>query len=223
MHVDAHPGRYVTIDVRDTGTGIPPDVVDRIFDPFFTTKELGKGTGLGLSTVLGIVKSHGGFIRVYSEPGRGTKFSIHLPINDEPQEIVPTPSFTDLRGQGEMILLVDDEKPVRQIAHTALEENGYRVLSAENGADAIAILADHKSDIRAVVLDMMMPVMDGWMTAQAIAKMAPSLPVIATSGFQDRWGERRPENIIELIEKPYAAERLLTSLRAVLDERAVMV
>lgn len=221
MHVDAHPGRYVTIDVRDTGSGIPPDVVDRIFDPFFTTKEFGKGTGLGLSTVLGIVKSHGGFIRVYSEVGKGTKFSINLPINENRPEADVDPAVVDLHGHGELILLVDDEKPVRLVAHTALEENGYRVMSAENGADAIALLADHKSEIRAVVLDMMMPVMDGWMTSQAIAKMTPSMPIIATSGFQDRWGERRPENIIELIEKPYTAEKLLTSLRAVLDESAV--
>lgn len=219
MNMDVQPGTYVMVEVRDTGTGIPSDVLDRIFDPFFTTKELGKGTGLGLSTVLGIVKSHGGFVRVYSELGKGTKFSIYLPVKEgrTPEKTEHNP--VDLRGHGEMILLVDDEKPVRQVACTALEENGYRVVTAENGADAAALLADHKDEVRAVVLDMLMPVMDGWMTSHAIGKMAPTMPIIATSGFQDRWSERRPENIVELIEKPYTAQRLLRSIRDILDHR----
>ncbi|OYW69473.1 MAG: hybrid sensor histidine kinase/response regulator, partial [Verrucomicrobiales bacterium 32-60-5] len=163
------PGRYLKIKVTDTGIGIPPEVVDKIFDPFFTTKELGKGTGLGLSTVLSIVKSHGGFLNVYSEPGNGTTFSVCFPAMDAPEgEVAKVQADTHPRGNGEMILIVDDEAAVRTITQQTLETYGYRVLTAADGTEAVALYSMHRMEIAAVVTDMMMPVMGGQATIQVL-------------------------------------------------------
>ena len=144
MNSLAKPGNYISITVTDSGMGIPQNILDKIFEPFFTTKEIGKGTGLGLSTVMAIVKSHEGFINVYSEPGKGTTFKLYLPTTSkdfsglqEKQEIVMLP-----RGRGETVLVVDDEGSILTIMTQTLQAFGYQVLSAPNGADAIAIYAD---------------------------------------------------------------------------------
>jgi two-component system cell cycle sensor histidine kinase/response regulator CckA len=140
MNIDAKAGPYVAITVSDTGTGIPPKIMDRIFEPFFTTKEPGKGTGLGLSTAFGIVRSHGGFMHVYSEVGRGTRFRVYLPAIETAEVKKEEESGGELpSGNGEMILVVDDEASIREVTRATLEAYGYRVITTNDGAEAIAL------------------------------------------------------------------------------------
>lgn len=218
MNVDAKVGSYIAITVSDTGTGIPPEILDRIFEPFFTTKELGKGTGLGLSTVIGIIKSHGGFVNVYSEPGQGTAFKVYLPAVEE----IQTPSVTDIKlpsGHGEVILLVDDEIAIRKIAQTSLETYDYKVLTACDGVEAIALYAQHKQHISAVLIDMMMPMMDGLTTIHLLQKMNPQLKIIAISGLalSDKVSVAMETGVQAFLSKPFTAEELLRTLSGVLS------
>jgi CheY-like chemotaxis protein len=218
MNVDAKVGSYIAITVSDTGTGIPPEILERIFEPFFTTKELGKGTGLGLSTVLGIIKSHGGFVNVYSEPGQGTAFKVYLPALEEKQ----TPLVTDITlpsGHGEVILLVDDEMAIRKIAQTSLETYDYKVLTASDGIEAIALYAQHKQKISAVLIDMMMPSMDGLTTIHMLQRMNPQLKIIAISGLalSDKVNVAMGTGVQAFLSKPFTAEELLKTLSGVLS------
>jgi PAS domain S-box-containing protein len=184
MTPGSKPGRYLKIKVTDTGSGIPPEMMDRIFDPFFTTKELGKGTGLGLSTVLAIVKSHGGFLNVYSEPGNGTTFCVCFPAMDGPEgAAAAVAEDTHPHGDGECILIVDDEAAVRAITQQTLENYGYRVLVAADGTEAVALYSMHRNDIAVVVTDMMMPVMGGQATIQVLQRLNPAVKIIAASGL----------------------------------------
>ncbi|MFZ3169644.1 MAG: PAS domain S-box protein, partial [Candidatus Methanoperedens sp.] len=171
MHTDAKVGSYIVITVSDTGTGIPSEIMDRIFEPFFTTKEHGKGTGLGLSMALAIVKSHGGFINVYSEAGKGTAFSIYLPeIKTEIHEACEQQPEL-LVGEGEWILVVEDEGSIRDVTFSTLEISGYKVLTANDGAEAVALYAQNIDKIKVILMDMMMPIMDGQTSIQAIRKI----------------------------------------------------
>jgi PAS domain S-box-containing protein len=180
----ASPGRYVLLTVSDNGCGMPADVLDRIFEPFFTTKEPGKGTGLGLSTVLGIVKGHGGFVRVESALGKGSIFRVYLPALDSAPEEHSEPDADDdmPRGSGETILVVDDEDAVATITKQTLITFGYNVITATDGAQAVSAYALHKDRISAVLTDIMMPVMDGNALIAALQHLNPALPIIATSG-----------------------------------------
>lgn len=182
-------------------------------------QEPGKGTGLGLSTVQGIVKSHGGFVNVYSEVGKGTEFSVYLPAagagtKAEDQEPGELPE-----GRGELILIVDDEGTFQQITRAMLERHGYRVETASNGAEALAVYADKKNDIAAVLTDISMPVMDGVATIRALHRLDPAVRVIATSGLGGN-GHRAHATgpgVRTFLQKPYTAETLLRTLREVLD------
>jgi PAS domain S-box-containing protein len=220
--IGAIPGNYVLLSVADTGVGIPPEILDKIFEPFFTTKEVDKGTGLGLSTVLAIVKGHGGFIDVESEVGRGTVFKAFLPaMRASPQRRNTASVLAGWpRGEGEMILIVDDEAPIRQIASETLSSFGYRTLTARDGAEALEIYKDRSSDIAAVLTDMTMPIMDGPATIRALREVDPHAKIIASSGFKlysDR--DRRSEPGTKyFLAKPYSAEGLLTTVRAALDD-----
>ncbi|MCG3159090.1 MAG: Sensor histidine kinase RcsC [Acidobacteria bacterium] len=221
MNHEARPGPYALISVTDTGTGIPPGVLDRIFDPFFTTKEQGKGTGLGLSTVQGIVKSHGGFVNVYSEPGRGTQFRIYLPAIASAQTAQAAAALSNLpAGHGETILVVDDEASVREITRTTLEAFGYRVLVAREGAEAVTLYTAHQDEIEAVLTDMMMPQMDGPAMIRELQKINPQVRIIASSGLAE--GERAAEaaelGVKTFLPKPYNAERLLKAIGGVIGE-----
>src|SRR5205085_12229510 len=176
LHIEAKPGRYAIITVADTGTGIPAHIVDKIFEPFFTTKEHGKGTGLGLSTVTGIVRGHGGFINVYSEPDRGTQFRVFLPAITLTESYALEEEQSDMPlGQGEVVLVVDDEMAIREITKSTLEAYGYRVLTASDGTEAIAIYAQNKDTIQVVLTDMMMPYLDGAATIRALQKVNPQV------------------------------------------------
>lgn len=218
MNIDARPGRFVAISVEDTGVGIPDDILGKIFDPFFTTKEQGKGTGIGLSTVIGIVKGHEGFINVYSEPGRGTTFRVYIPAADvalQPSSLLEEPLP---RGSGERILVVDDEAPVRDVTRRTLEAYGYAVETASDGAEAVAAYARSPGSVHLVVLDMMMPVMDGAMTIRALRTLDPRVRIIATSGIAGHALD--PEGTLGHVEaflqKPYTADRLLRTIAIVL-------
>ena len=216
------PGNYVRIDVEDTGRGMSSDVMARIFDPFFTTKDIGKGTGLGLSTSLGIVTSHGGSIRVDSRIGRGTRFRIFLPAQTEgvaEESAVVKPELA--RGSGEMVLIVDDEASIRLMTAQTLETFGYRVLVAADGAEAIAVYAQHQHDIAVVVTDMMMPVLDGPSMMQVLLRMNPKVRIIAVSGGTANRAQAGDAGkaVKRYLAKPFTAETLLSTIQGVLSER----
>jgi PAS domain S-box-containing protein len=219
MHLEAQPGRFVVITVADTGTGMPPDVLSRIFEPFFTTKDMTKGTGLGLSTALTIVKSHGGFVNVYSEPGKGTQFAVYFPSQEIEEHAVLGLGETDLPvGHGELILVIDDEEAIRQITASTLETFGYKVLSASDGTEAIPMYAQRGDEIAVVLTDMLMPFMDGPATIRALQKMNPKVRIIAASGLTagHKPGEAALEGVKLFLTKPYTAERLLKAIAEVL-------
>jgi two-component system cell cycle sensor histidine kinase/response regulator CckA len=221
---EASPGPYICLRVTDTGAGIPPELLDRIFDPFFTTKEVGKGTGLGLATVLGIVKSHGGFVNVYSEVGHGTRVAVYLPALEEGDSAESAaararPLAGDLpQGRGELVLVVDDEAYILVTARATLEAFGYEAITATNGAEGVRVFARHRDRIRAVVLDMMMPEMDGLRTLRTLRQIQPTVRVIATSGLatSERIAEVLQNGVDAFIHKPYAEEQLLRTLADVL-------
>ena len=218
MNLDAQVGPYMVITVSDTGMGIPPELLERIFEPFFTTKELGKGTGLGLSTVNGIIKNHGGFINVYTEVGRGTQFKVYLPAVQETE----TQQAEDLElplGHGELILVVDDEVAIHEITKTSLETYGYKVLVANDGLEAIALYAQHKNEISVVLMDMMMPSMDGLRSIHVLKKLNPLVKIIAVSGLtsSDKVSVAMDSGVKAFLSKPYTAQQLLKTLHSVLS------
>jgi CheY-like chemotaxis protein len=217
----AHEGPYLRIVVADNGSGIDTATSDKIFDPFFTTKALGKGTGLGLSTTLAIVKSHGGFIRVRSEPNQGARFSIYLPAGtstaiDGAASVSPVDSPN---GRGQLILVVDDEEPIRVVTRHLLEAHGYRVLLAAHGAEALALFEQH-SGIDLVLTDMMMPVMDGPATILALRQIRPDLRLVGASGIaqSEALAHSAGAGVKHFLSKPYTAERLLRTLAEALAD-----
>jgi PAS domain S-box-containing protein len=222
MHIEAKAGRFVIITVTDTGPGIAPEIQSRIFEPFFTTKDMSKGTGLGLSTALTIVKSHGGFINVYSEPHKGSQFTLYLPALDAPGLVEERQSQTELPiGNGELILVVDDEQSIREITRGTLETFGYSVVTAADGTEALAIYADRKHEIAVVLTDMVMPFMDGPATVRALLRMNPGVKIIAASGLATghKPGEGSLEGVKIFLSKPYTAEKLLKALAQLLPQR----
>ncbi len=220
MNIDAKIGRYIVITVSDTGMGIPADTLDRIFEPFFTTKERGKGSGLGLSTVIGIIKSHRGFVNVYSEVGQGTQFKVYLPALEETQTLL-VEELELPQGHGELILVVDDEVAIRKITKTSLETYSYRVLTASDGIEAIALYAQHKSEISLVLIDMMMPEMDGPTTIRTLQKIEPQVKIIGVSGLvsNDKLAKVAALGVKTFLSKPYTTQELLTTLDEVLHSK----
>jgi two-component system, cell cycle sensor histidine kinase and response regulator CckA len=219
MNIDAKVGSYVMITVSDTGIGISRETVDRIFEPFFTTKELGKGTGLGLSTVLGIIKSHGGFVNVVTEVAKGTEFQICLPVNQtievdsklaEEHELPP--------GHGELILVVDDEDSIREITKIWLEQNSYKVVVANDGMDAIALYTKYQEEISVVLIDMMMPSIDGPTTISILKKINPDIKIIGVSGLASNHKMLKilGNSVKSFLSKPYTSGDLLINLQMVI-------
>jgi len=209
------PGRYVVLSVRDTGTGMEPEVLARAFEPFFTTKEVGKGTGLGLSVVHGIVTQSGGHVAAQSEPGQGASFRIYLPAVDA-RPAAPPPPETDAGGRGgtETILLVEDEELVRTVTQALLEERGYRVLAAPNAEQALEICRAECGRIALLLSDVVMPGLSGQELARAAAKVCPGLRVILMSGYAERRGE---VDAWPFLQKPVAPSALTRTIREVLD------
>jgi PAS domain S-box-containing protein len=225
MHLDAKVGSYIVITVSDTGTGIPPEILDRIFEPFFTTKEIGKGTGLGLAIALGIVKSHGGFVNVNSKVGKGTEFKVYLPAveatpegQDQTQpaseEAVPT-------GNGEWVLVVDDEPAIRDITKKTLETYDYKVMTADNGVDAVVVYAQHRQEISVVVTDIMMPDMDGLTTIRTLQKINPEVKIVGVSGLpsNEKLASDAGASVKAFLCKPFTAKELLKTLDGVISQQ----
>lgn len=221
MTPGAKAGPHVLLQVKDSGIGIPSDTIGKIFDPFFTTKELGQGTGLGLSTAIGIVKSHGGFMGVYSEVGRGTSFKVFLPANRNELTAVPAPEAAPLPpANGELLLIVDDERPILQVAQTLLESHGYRVLTAGDATEALAIFALRMNEIDVVLTDLAMPIMDGIALIRTLKQMKPDVRVIASTGLGGQGGranEIAHLNVRACLAKPYNKNKLLVTLHDVLN------
>lgn len=209
LHPDAKPGPHVRVTVADTGTGIPASVLDKVFDPFFTTKEFGKGTGLGLSTVLGIVKGHGGFLHVNSTVGAGTEFVMYVPAAEASQAKL---SEHDIHlppvGRGETILVVDDEVAICRFTQRNLEAHGYKVLTAQNGLEAVYVFERNGGQVELLLTDMMMPGMDGAATIKALKKLKPKLRVIAASGLSDA-AESVGVDFQAFLPKPFRVDKLL--------------
>ncbi|MCL4435200.1 MAG: PAS domain S-box protein [Thaumarchaeota archaeon] len=223
VNSEAKPGQYVAITVSDTGTGIPDFVRERMFEPFFTTKDQSKGSGLGLSISLGVVKSHNGFINVFSEVGKGSEFKVHLPAYKATEELKHSKrgrgaeQARPARGQGAVILIVEDEPSVLKVTRMTLENQGYRTITATDGTKAVDAYSQNQDVVNAVLLDMMMPVMDGDTTIKALRKINPSVKIIAVSGFakKDRY-EKSIEDAQAFLMKPYTADELLKTINQVL-------
>ena len=217
------PGPYVLLEVKDGGTGMPPKIVENIFDPFFTTKEFGKGSGLGLSTALAIVKSHGGFLQVASEVGKGTTFQIFLPAQTQAASPVTPPSASEMpEGNGELILVVDDEEPMRRMTQQILEAFGYRVVLACDGAEAVATYTLRSTEIAAVITDMTMPVMEGPEAIRILRSMNPTLPIIGASGLASTTYAPKLASlgVKHILSKPYTTPELLKMVQQVLAAAA---
>ena len=218
----AQPGPYVVFSITDTGTGIPPELMDKIFDPFFTTKPLGHGTGLGLPTVLGIVKGHNGFVHVDSQVRKGTTFHVYLPAEPAQKEgLADEKESASLpKGNGELILTVDDEPAVRQIAGVILRCNGYRPLVAADGVEALGLFQQNCDAVKVVITDLMMPRLDGPATIRALRRLKPGIKTITITGLgeEGRISEAKAAGTDAVINKPFTAEQLLTSIRQLLDQ-----
>ena len=210
---DARPGAYVVISVSDTGHGIAPDHLDRIFEPFFTTKDVGEGTGLGLSTVQTLVREHAGFITVQSSPDQGSAFRVHLPAQPELAPADQRPSTgPGPRGDGQTLLVIDDEAAIRDLTRRTLEAHGYGVLLACDGAEGVALFAQHRDRVSLVITDLVMPIMDGPATICALRRIQPRLPIIAASGHDPsgRVGHDAGAVINGFLNKPFTVDSLLS-------------
>ncbi|MEH2066817.1 MAG: PAS domain S-box protein [Nostoc sp.] len=218
MNLDAQVGNYIVITVADNGIGIPPEILDKIFEPFFTTKDINRGTGLGLSTALGIVKSHGGFIKVSTQVRKGSTFQVFLPAVEATQ-VLNVEDSQAYPGQGELVLVVDDEAEIRDIAKIILENHNYQMLAASNGIEAIALYAQHKHQIQAVLMDIMMPEMDGITAIRTLQKMNNQVQIIACTGLNsiETFTQAAEANVQTVLSKPYTARELLKSLHQLLN------
>jgi CheY-like chemotaxis protein len=223
-HPEARAGEFVCIRVMDTGTGMDTATMARIFEPFFTTKEVGKGTGLGLATVYGIVTQHGGWIEVASEVGKGTVFTVFLPATDqplpEPAEGQDTAAF--VRGGSETILVVEDEPVLREMAHSILEESGYRIFQAGNGPQALKVWEQQGGKIDLLLTDMVMPEgVSGVELAEDLLGRHPQLRVLFTSGYtvDDVSSDYLARKNAQFLQKPYTSTTLVRAVRRSLDAR----
>ncbi len=218
---EARPGDFITVEVKDTGTGIPPDVLARIWEPFYTTKGEGKGTGLGLSTVREILHQHDGFVTVQTRLDHGTAFTVFLPAirNALGAEALPD-AAQPARGNAEVILVVDDEEPVRLMAAQILSSYGYRTITAADGAEAIAAFVPRSAEVRLVLTDMDMPMLGGQALATALHRMRPGLPIVAMSGTDSEGNATHKNFASAFLAKPFQAETLLSIVRRTLDEPA---
>lgn len=219
--LEARPGPHVFLRVIDTGTGVPLEIIEKIFDPFFTTKPLGQGTGLGLSTTLGIVRSHGGFITVKSLPGTGSEFGVYLPALMAASRPKNDSARRDaFRGQGELVLVADDEPNIRTMIERALRNDGYETVCVGNGSEAVDFVSSRAMAVKLLITDMMMPTMDGMLAVRAIRQMHPRLPVVAITGAQGRRGEldQLPPPQVRHLAKPFSIDALLAIAREAIDD-----
>jgi CheY-like chemotaxis protein len=215
MIPDARTGNYVCIHVQDTGVGIPTELQPRVFEPFFTTKGETEGTGLGLSTCADIARARGGFIRLTSQPGVGTQFSVYLPASERPET-----RLTELdqapEGRGELLLIIEDEASIREVMRTTLEASGYSVLAAGDAEEALELLQRHGNRIALVISDLIMPGQDGQQVARSILESHPHLGVVLISG-DSSLAQVAASNVRARLTKPFTSGQLQRVLRDVLD------
>ena len=219
---DARPGSYVALRVHDTGTGIPKEIIERIFDPFFTTKSPDKGTGLGLSTVMGIVKSHGGFLQASSQPGLGSTFTVCLPARVAEGGVPFAPAAAvSCRGQGETILLVDDEAAVREMAGVVLQRLNFTPVTATDGADGLQLAMRHKAGLRVIITDLHMPHMDGLAFVRVLRLLLPDIPVVVASGRMEdpQAAEMKALGVTHRLDKPFTEGQLAEVLQDILSPK----
>ncbi len=219
LHADVEPGRHCLIMVSDTGTGIPKDILVKVFEPFFTTKGVGKGTGLGLATAMGIIKSHKGCIQIYSDSGEGTVVKVYLPVLQEAEAEETAMILEEIKPGTETILVVDDERHVLTVARKALEKAGYKVLSADGGKSGVELYEANKGEIALVVLDMIMPDMDGREVFLALKEINPDVKVILASGYSinGQAGKLLKEGVNSFVQKPFSIYDICNEVRKVLD------
>ena len=221
-HSYGNPGRYVLLSVSDTGIGMDAATLDRIFEPFFTTKEIGKGTGLGLATVYGIVKQHGGFVNVYSEPGQGTTFRVYLRASSSsPEAIEPATSEDDQKGGTETILVAEDHEGLRELVRQTLTSLGYSVILARDGRDAVRMFKANSEEIQLVVLDVVMPFLGGAEAHSQMCAIRPGLPVIFMSGYvaESVSLNSRITAGAAFLQKPCTSQALSRTVRSTLDAK----
>jgi PAS domain S-box-containing protein len=222
MRAETRKGRFICLSMEDVGIGIDSDILEHIFEPFFTTKGPGKGTGLGLSVVYGIVKQHEGWINVYSEPNKGTTFKVYLPAmpgeaNENKTSMV---SLEDLKGRGERLLVVEDEKSVREFVQRALSKSGYSVFTAENAEEAVALFEKEQQKFDCIFSDVVLPDTNGIDLVDGILKERPDMHVLLSSGYTDqksKWPMIQ-ERGYRFLQKPYTLTDLLSTLRELLSE-----
>jgi PAS domain S-box-containing protein len=223
LNPGASLGPHVCFQVTDTGTGMTPEVMEKIFNPFFTTKEQGKGTGLGLATVIGIVKGHKGFLSLQSEVGVGTTFKAFIPATTEARvEEKDDENVATLRGNGEAVLVVDDESSIREVIVGTLEAHNYRCYTAEDGTDALALYFERRGSIDIVITDLHMGIMDGVTLSRSLKKLTPDCRIVVSSGHIQKENEEALAalGVKVLLQKPYTAEKLLRSVKHALAEKA---
>ena len=220
------PGEFVRLSVADTGAGMDEETKSHIFEPFFTTKDVGSGTGLGMAAVYGIVKNHGGWIDCRSTLGKGTVFDIYFPAlpGDSEIETPLSETETDIRGGTETILVVDDEPGIRETVMEILSDNGYRILTASNGEEALEVFRDHINQIDLVILDLGMPVMGGAVCFEQLREIRTDVRVIISSGYAaDAEAFARTSKANSFLRKPFRMMQLLQTVRHVLDADAAPV
>jgi CheY-like chemotaxis protein len=220
----AEPGRYVKVSVTDTGIGMDAATRQRVFDPFFTTQEMGRGTGLGLASAYGIIKNHRGMITVYSESGHGTTFNVYLPVSNK-EVYRETPVEGRLIKGSETILLVDDEEMIIDVGQAMLEKLGYRVFAAPSGQRAVEAVTEMGNEIDLVILDMIMPGMDGGKTFDRIREIQPEIPVILSSGYaiNGQAEEIMRRGCNGFIQKPFNISEFSKQVRKILDEAKKLI
>ncbi|BAQ66656.1 hybrid sensor histidine kinase/response regulator [Geminocystis sp. NIES-3709] len=215
LNLEAKAGSYVVVTIEDTGMGIPSDLLERIFDPFFTTKDVGKGTGLGLSTVTGLVKNHDGFVKVYSELGKGAKFQVFLPAIEGEVSLTISEEILQ-KGNGELILIVDDETSIQEVTKISLENYNYKTIVANDGIEAISFYEKHQQEISVILMDMMMPNLDGITAIRSLKKINPQVKIIASSGLIANRELALEANVSTFLSKPYTVKQLLQTLTEII-------
>ncbi len=226
-NAEARPGRYLRLRVADTGSGIPPGIVEKIFEPFFTTKEEGEGSGLGLSTVARVVKSHGGFLDLATELGKGSRFDVYFPVTGAPGEPLAQEPPEEApeeppEGRGETILVVDDEVEILKVLRETLVQHNYRVLTAGDGAKAMAVYAGHQQEIGIVLTDLVMPSLDGVSLVRALKKLNPAVRIIAIGGIGNTLAQREKTaqlnelGVMTFLSKPFTSDNVLAALHETL-------
>jgi CheY-like chemotaxis protein len=223
MNPSAKPGYYGMLSISDSGHGMDEDTLGRIFEPFFSTKGITAGTGLGLSTVYGIVTQHDGLIKAISEPGRGATFNVYLPVADRSIEIEEIPQEYELEETtSRTIIIAEDDENVRNLACDMLTEAGHEVITAVDGSEAVVLVTDSPDSVDLVILDAIMPVMNGFMAAEKIREVIPDMPIIFCSGYSK---EQNSDDISRFREhskfllKPYSMSQLMTAMNELLSEK----